>query len=86
MYAGETVRNVEVHWAEHNNINKKPEPSKHLHLNAGHSFNWSGALLSAPKNTRTRKNSEAFFIAKMKASLNEQVESNALNLFCNGVT
>ena len=24
----ETATNVEVHWAEHNNINKKSEPSK----------------------------------------------------------
>ena len=50
--------------------------SKHLFLNIGHSFNWS-VLLSAPKNNRTRKILEAFFIAKMKSNLNEQFESNA---------
>ena len=50
-----------------------------------HSFNWS-VLLSAPKNTRTRKNLEAFVIAKMKPSLIEQGESSVLNLFRNGVT
>ena len=50
--------------------------SKHLFLNIGHSFNWS-VLLSAPKNNRTRKILEGFFIAKMKSSLNEQFESNA---------
>ena len=50
--------------------------SKHLFLNTGHSFNWS-VLLSAPKNNRTRKILESFFIAKMKSSLNEQFESNA---------
>ena len=55
-YVGETVRNVEVRWAEHNNSNKKSELSKHLFLNVGHSFNWS-----VPKNTRTRQNLEAFF-------------------------
>ena len=43
-------------------------------------------LLSAPENTRIRKNLEALFIAKKKPSLNEQVESNALNFFHNGVT
>ena len=37
----------------------------------GHSFTWS-VLLSAPKNTRTRKNLEAFSVAKMKPSLNER--------------
>ena len=44
-----------------------------------HSFNWS-VLLSTLKNTRTRKNLEAFVIAKMKPSLIEQGESNVLNL------
>ena len=38
-YVGETVRSLEVHWAEYNNINKKSEPSKHLFLNVEHSFN-----------------------------------------------
>lgn len=65
----ETVRSVEVHWAEHD-INKKSEPSKHLFLNVGHSFNLS-VLLTASKNTRTRKNLEAFSIAIMKLSLNK---------------
>ena len=85
IYVGETVRNMQIRWDEHNNINKKTEPSKHLFLNVRHSFNRS-VLSFVHKNTRTRKNLEAFFIAKMKRSLNEQAELNVLNLFRNGFT
>ena len=67
MCVGETVRNVEVQHEQELQL------SKHLFLNIGHSFNWS-VLLSAPKSNRTRKILEAFFIAKMKSSLNEQFE------------
>ena len=35
---------------------------------------------------RIDKNMEAFFIAIMRPSLNEQIDSNALILFRNGVT
>ena len=84
-YVGETLRNVEERWAEHNNIKMKSEPAKHLAENNNHSFQWK-VLISAPKNTRTRKNLEAYLIALMKPTLNEQVESNVLILFRNGVT
>ena len=80
IYVGETVRNMELSWAEHNNINKKSEPSKHLFLNSEHGFKWS-VLLSPPENTRARKNLEAFFIAKMKLNLNEHVGLNTLSFF-----
>ena len=62
---------------------QESELSKHLFLNIGHSFNWS-VVLSAPKKTRTRKNLKTFFIDKMKSSLNEQVGSNASNVFRDG--
>ena len=39
-----------------------------------------------PKDKRTRKNLEAFFIAVQKPSLNEQVKANFLHLFRNGIT
>ena len=84
-YVGETVTNEKVRWAEHSNINERSEPSKHLSLNVEHSFNRS-LPQSALESTRTKKNLESFFIAKMKPSLHEQVESNALNLFRNGAT
>ena len=46
---------------------------------------WS-ILLAAPKDGRTRKSLEAFFIAKLKPSLNRQEDSNILTVFKNGVT
>ena len=80
---GETVRNKYIGLSTTSTKNQNHQ--KHIFLNIGHTFNWS-VLLSATKNTISRKNLEAFFIAKIKPSLNEQVESNALNLFSNGIT
>ena len=85
LYIGETIRNVEIRWAEHQNIKGSSEPAKHLKENTTHSFTWH-ILSSAPKNNRLRKNLEALFIAVKRPSLNEQIEFNTLNLFRNGVT
>ena len=82
---GETIRNVEERWSEHNSTDNTSEPAKHLADNEEHSFLWS-ILLAAPKDGRTRKNLEVFFIAKLKPSLNRQEDSNVLTLFRNGVT
>ena len=84
-YIGETIRNVEERWSEHNTAENKSEPAKHLADNEEHSFLWS-ILLDAPKDSRTRKNLEAFLIAKLKPSLNRQGGSNMLTLFRNGIT
>ena len=84
-YIGETIRYVEERWSEHNIVDNKSEPAKHLADNEEHYFLWS-ILLAAPKDGRTRKNLEAFFIAKLKPSLNRQEDSNVLTLFRNGVT
>ena len=84
-YIGETIRNVEERWSEHNSADNKSEPAKHLASNKEHFFLWN-ILLDAPKDGRTRKNLEAFFIAKLKPSLNRQEDSNMLTLFRNGVT
>ena len=85
MYIGETIRNVEVRWNEHNDPRGKSEPSKHLTNNLEHKFQWS-IICNAPINTRSRKNLEAFYIALQKPSLNEQLDNNQLNLFRNGIT
>ena len=37
-YIGETKRNAEVRWNEHNNPTKSSEPSKHLRSNINHDF------------------------------------------------
>ena len=79
-YIGETIRNVEEQWSEHNSEDNKSEPAKHLADNEEHSF-LSSILLAATKDGRTRKNLEEFFIAKLKSSLNRQEESNMLTFF-----
>ena len=50
-YIGETIRNVEEHWSEHNSADNKSEPAKHLADNKEHSFLRS-ILLAAPKDNR----------------------------------
>ena len=84
-YIGETKRNAEVRWNEHNNPTKSSEPSKHLRSNINHYFTWA-VISNAPKNAKTRKNLEASYIALWKPNLNEQKDFERLILFRNGVT
>ena len=84
-YIGETIRNVEIRWAEHNDPRKKSEPARHLNKNIEHEFNWR-VLMTASKYQQLRKNLEASWIALKKPTLNAQVESNTLHLFRNGVS
>ena len=72
-YVGETKRNVSVRYDEHNKPSNKSKPAAHLEQNNDHYFTWR-ILCNAPSNTRTRKNIEAFFIAIMRPSLNEQID------------
>ena len=39
-YVGETLRNVETRWKEHEDVKKNSEPAKHLLDNPKHSFKW----------------------------------------------
>ena len=84
-YIGETKRNVEIRFSEHNDPRKKSEPAKHLQCNLDHIFTWK-ILMSASLNIRTRKNLEASWIALSHPTLNNQIESKKLILFRNGVT
>ena len=84
-YIGETKRNVEVRWKEHEDIKGNSEPAKHLKENPSHSYSWS-VLMTAPQNTRIRRNLEASFVAYCKPKLNNQLESKKLTLFRHGVT
>ena len=84
-YIGETKRNVEVRWSEHNSLGGNSEPSKHLQLNNNHKFVWS-ILMTAPQNNRDRKSLEAFQIAIKRPSLNNKLEAKTLQLFRNGIT
>ena len=84
-YIGETKRNVEVRWQEHNDPRGNSEPAKHLYQNPTHSFTWR-VFMNAPQNTRVRKNLEASVVALHRPSLNNQVETKKLTLFRYGVT
>ena len=83
-YIGETERNVEKRWTEHNNPTEKTEPARHFSNNIGHLFAWE-ILIPAPKEKQTWTILEAVFIAVQKPSLNEQVKSNIFHLFRNGI-
>ena len=83
-FIGETICNVEGRWSEHNSADNKSEPAQHLADNKEHSFLLS-ILFPAPKDGRTGKNLEAFFIAKLRPFLNRQ-ENSMLTLFKNIVT
>ena len=58
-YFGESVRNVFLRWAEHEDPNKQLEPAKHLKYFPDHQFEWK-VLTRALEYTRKRKLLEAF--------------------------
>ena len=80
-YIGETKRNAEVRWNEHNNPMKSSEPSKHLRSNIIHCFTCD-VISNVPKMLRPGRT----YIALWKPDFNEQKESERLFLFRNGVT
>ena len=84
-YIGETIRNVEIRWKEHNIPSDKSNPSKHINSHIDHIFTWS-IICNAPTNKFKRKIIEAYFIAIMKPTLNDQLDSDLLHLFRNGIT
>ena len=84
-YIGETRRNVELGWEEHENISKDCEPSKRLKDNLSHKFSWK-ILFTVPKIKRIRKILEASAIALKILSLNKQTGSKKAMLYCSGVT
>ena len=53
-YIGETKRNAEVWWNEHNNPTKSSEPSKQLWNNINHYFTWA-VISNVPKMLRPRR-------------------------------
>ena len=61
QYTGETERNVEKHWSEHN-LTEKSEPARHLSNNISHLLAWEMLMLT-PKDKRTRNwHIEAFLL------------------------
>ena len=84
-YIGETIRNTDIRWTEHNTPSAKSEPAKHLQNNTTHKFAWK-IISSAPRQQNKRELLEALYITKMKPGLNEQIESDILKLFRHGLT
>ena len=84
-YIGETIRNVETRWAEHNSDSGKSEPAKHLQTHPDHSFVWK-IIMIAPRGNKERKYLEAAKIAVKQPELNNQLEALSLKLFRNGIT
>ena len=69
---------------EHNTPSDKSNAAKHLRDNIDHSFTWK-VICSAPNRKLTRKILEAYFIATMKPSLTDKINSDLLHLFRNGI-
>ena len=79
------MRNVDTRWNEHNIPSEKSNPSKHLNNNITHHFNWS-VICNVVVENFTRKILEAYFVALLKPTLNDQNESDLLYFFKNGIT
>ena len=84
-YIQETIRNVEIRWNKHNMPSEKSNPSKHSNNNITHHFSWS-VFCNPPVKMFTCKSLEAYFIMLLKPTLNDQIESDLLDLFKNGIT
>ena len=83
-YIGKTIRNLETRWNEHNMPSEKSNPSKDLNSNITHHFSWSN-ICNAPAKKLTRKTLQVHFIALLKPTLNDQIESDLLHLLKNGI-
>ena len=80
------MHNAQLRWNEHENgTDKSSERAKHFNENDNHEFKWS-TLSLAPKILFKRKILEAYFIKKLNSILNNQLNSNILTFFRNGVT
>ena len=85
-FVGGMIRNSEIRWNEHiTGKDKKSDCVKHLNDNFDHEFRWF-VLSRLSKNCLKRKILEAYYITTCQPSLNNEINSNLLNLFRNGVT
>ena len=80
------MRNARLRWNEHENgADKNSEYAKHLNENDNHEFKRS-ILSLAPKVSFKRKILEIYFIKTLNPILNNQLNSDILTLFRNGIT
>ena len=68
-YIGETKRNAEIRFKEHNNPKYNSEPAKHLYEFPDHVFTWK-ILMTGSANNGIRKTQEAYFIILNRSTLN----------------
>ena len=85
FYIGETKRNSEVRWNEHCSLKKNSEVGDHLLVNHDHNITCQ-IIAKAPAQTFKRKILEAFYIRKLKPTLNSQKDIKITHLFRNGIT
>ena len=74
----------ETRWNEHYMPSEKWNPSKHLHNNITHHFNRS-VICNSPVKKLTREIFEAYFIALLRPTFNDQIESDLLHFFKRGI-
>ena len=80
------MRKARLRWDENKDgTDKNFECAKHLNENDNHEFKWS-ILSLAPKVSFEMKILEAYFIKTLNPILNNQLNSDILTLFRNGVT
>ena len=84
IYVGESVKNVILRWAEQKDPNKQSE-TKNLKYFPDHQFEWK-VLTRAAEYMRKRKTLEAFLIKSIIPPFNEQLHTELLVHFRNGVT
>ena len=84
-YFGETIRNSEIRWNEHIIGWDNSDCVKHLNDHFHQEFRWI-VLCPASKNCLKHKILEAYYITTCQPSINNQIDSDLLNLFRNGVT
>ena len=76
-YIRETIRNVETGWKEHNTSSHKSSSLKHINSHLDYIFSWL-IICNAPTNKFKQK--------IIKPTLTDQLNSDLLYLFRNGLT
>ena len=84
-YIGKTGRNVTIRWDEHIDISKNSEPAKQLNQFPEYRFKWKTPRRVA-NIVRQRTIHEAYYVMRIRPTLNNQLELTSLTLFRNGLT
>ena len=85
FYIEKAKRNWEDRWNEHCFFKKSSEVGDHLLVNLDHNITWK-IIAKAPAQTFKQKLLEAFYIRKLKPTLNSQKDIKITHLFRYGIT